>query len=118
MLSKILGVVWIILGAIWFAKPGSLKARLGKKMSKKVKRIVYGFILMFSFLMVGSVMKVPGVMAKILGIVGMVIAIKAIVLITSKTSENLLEWWVKKPIVVFRIWAACVLAIGIMLVIV
>ncbi|MBU1084619.1 MAG: hypothetical protein ABIG55_01080 [Candidatus Omnitrophota bacterium] len=115
MLSKILGAVWITLGTFWVIKPEKLKARFGRKMSKKVKRIVYGFVLLFSFLMIGSVMKVPGVLAKALGAVGMIIAIKAIMLITAKTSENISGWWADKPLIVFRIWAGCLIIMGIML---
>lgn len=115
MLSKIVGIIWLMLGVFWLIKPGSLKARLGRKMSKKVKRIVYGFVLLFAFLMVGSVMKVPGILAKILGIIGMVMAIKAIMLITSKTSETVSSWWVDKPIIVFRVWAGCLVVMGILM---
>ena len=113
MLSKIVGIIWLMLGVFWLIKPGSLKKRLGRKMSKKVKRIVYGFVLIFAFLMVGSVMKAPGMLAKIIGIIGMVMAIKAIMLITSKTSETVLTWWADKPIIVFRVWAGCLVIMGI-----
>ncbi|MDP8258689.1 MAG: hypothetical protein P9L90_04625 [Candidatus Aadella gelida] len=115
MLSKIVGTLWMMLGAFWLIKPGSLKNRLGKKMSKKFKRIVYGFVLILAFLMVGSVMKVPGMLAKILGIVGMVMAVKAIMLITSKTSETVLGWWADKPIIVFRVWAGCLVVMGVLM---
>lgn len=118
MFSKILGIVWVCLGLLWVFKPRVFKARLEKKMSRKVKRIVFGFMLILSFTMIGSVIKVPGIIAKIVGVIGMFIAIKAIMAITSKTSENVFEWWGKKPLTVFRILGAVVFSIGVLILLV
>ena len=118
MLSKILGAVWIVLGVVWLIKPEILKNRLKRKMTRRMRWVVYGFILMFGFLIVGSVLKVPGILSKVVGIIGMIIAIKAIILITSKTSEKLFDWWAERPLKYFRIWALFIIAIGVMLVLV
>ena len=115
MLSKILGTIWILLGILWLARPESLKNRLKKKTNRRMKRVVYGFVLVFGFLLIGSVFKTPGILAKIIGIIGLLLTIKAIILITSKASEKLLDWWAEKPLIFFRIWAAVLLAIGLML---
>ena len=84
-------------------------------MSKKVRWIVYGFVLVFGFLLIGSAFKTPGILGKIVVIVGMVLAIKAILLITSKTSDKIFEWWSNKPVIVFRIWAGIIFIFGIFL---
>jgi len=118
MLSNILGVIWVLLGLLWTIKPEMLKNRLKKKMSRRIRRVVFGFLLVFGILMVGSVLKVPGVLPKVLGIVGMIIAIKAITLITSKTSEKVFEWWGERPVVWFRVWGLIVLGVGVMLIVV
>lgn len=118
MLSKILGTIWIVLGLWWLIKPESLKNRLRRKMSRKVRWTVFGFVIVFAFLMMGSVVRVPGIGAKIIGIVGLIIAIKAIMFITSKTSLKVLEWWAERPVGFLRIWAAFVIATGVMLVMV
>ncbi len=60
-------------------------------------------------------MKTPGMLAKLIGIVGLVLAIKVIMLITSKTSERLFEWWGTRPLMFFRIVALVFLTMGAML---
>ena len=74
-------------------------------MSRKVRWTVYGFLLVFGFLMMGSVFKAPGLVPKIVGIIGIIITIKVILMITSKTSEKIFGWLAKKPLIIFRIWA-------------
>jgi len=116
MLAKILGTIWILFGAFWVLKPKSLKERLSRKMNKKIHRVVLFFMLIFCFLMVGSVFKAPGFIPKVIGIVGMIIAIKVIMLLTSKTSEKLLAWWGDKPLIFYRILAVFIVSIGLGLV--
>lgn len=118
MLSKILGVVWILLGLWWVIKPEALKNRLKRKMSRRVRWTVFAFVFVFAFSMMGSVFKVPGLGAKIIGVIGLVIAIRAIMFITSKTSEKVLEWWGSRSLAFLRGWAVFVLVTGIMLVMV
>jgi hypothetical protein len=115
MLSKILGAIWIVLGLLWLIKPEGLKNRLKKKLNRRMRKVVLGFILVFGFLMIGSVFKVPGLFPKIIGIIGMLIAIKAIILLMSKASEKLFDWWAEKPLIYFRVWALVILGIGLML---
>lgn len=118
MLAKIIGTIWVVLGLLWLVKPESLKYRLKKKLSRKLRRVVFAFILVFGLLIIGSVLKAPGILAKIVGIIGIFIAVKAVLLLTSKTQEKLFDWWAERPIIFFRIWAAFVLATGIMLVLI
>ena len=70
MLSKILGVIWIILGLWWVVKPEALKNRLKRKMSRKVRWMVFIFVIIFACSMIGSVLKVSGLLPKIVGIIG------------------------------------------------
>ena len=112
MLTKILGVIWILLGVLWLIKPEMLKKRLKKKMNRKIKWIVFGFVVMFGFIMIGSVFKTPGVLPKIIGIIGMILVIKGIILVTSKTSDRIFGWLEDRPLKIFRIWALVFLAIG------
>jgi multisubunit Na+/H+ antiporter MnhB subunit len=115
MFAKVLGIIWILLGILWALKPDMLKRRLQKKMNRKMRRVVFGFILVFGFLLIGSVLKTPGILAKIVGVIGMVIAIRGIMLLTSKTSEKVFEWWGERPLVFFRVWGVVVFATGVML---
>ena len=116
MLSKIVGAIWIVLGLLWLIKPEGLKNRLKKKLNRRMRRVVFGFILVFGFLMIGSAFKVPGLLPKIIGIIGMIIAIRAIILLMSKASEKMFDWWAERPLIYFRVWALIILAIGLLLV--
>ncbi|MGD2279446.1 MAG: hypothetical protein PVH45_05075 [Candidatus Omnitrophota bacterium] len=112
MLAKILGVIWILLGILWFFKPEALQNRLKKKMNRKMKWIIFGFVVMFGFIMIGSVFKTSGILPKVIGIIGMILVIKGIILITSKTSDKIFGWLEDRPLKIFRIWALAFIAIG------
>ena len=116
MLAKILGTIWIVSGLLWLFKPESLRNRLKKRMSRKLRWIIYGFILIFGLLIIGSVLKANGLLPKIVGVIGIIITIKGILLLTSKTSEKIFTWWSERPIVFFRVWALFILVTGLMLV--
>ncbi|MEE8359832.1 MAG: hypothetical protein V3S04_02770 [Candidatus Omnitrophota bacterium] len=114
MFYKMLGIIWVILGMLWMIKPDYLRSRLQRKMTRRVKWIVFGFLLTFCFMMIGSIVKAPGAGVKIAGIIGIVITARAIILITSKASQKIIGWWTAKPLVFFRIWGLVVFATGLM----
>ncbi|MBL7071677.1 MAG: hypothetical protein ISS26_05870 [Candidatus Omnitrophica bacterium] len=114
-MAKILGIIWTILGLLWLFKPEILKNRLKRKVGRRMKWIVYGFLIVFGFLIVASVLKAPGLPAKLAGMIGAVIAVKGMLLLFSKTSDRLWQWWADMPLIYFRLQALIVLAIGIFL---
>ncbi len=116
MLAKIVGISWIILGFLWVLKPGALKNRLKKKMNRKMKWVVYGFILMFAFMLIGAIIKAQGFLPKVVGLIGLVVAIRSVTLVMSKASGKVSAWWEARPLVFFRIWALIIFATGIALV--
>jgi len=115
MLTKILGIIWIVSGLFWALKPDMLKNRLTRKMGRKMRWVVYGFIIVFGFLIIGSAVKAPGILPKIVGLAAMLATVKIIILITSRTTEKITEWWSAKPVIFFRIWGLLLLTMGIML---
>ena len=115
-MSNILGVIWILLGLLWTVKPEILKNRLKRKISRKIKFVVYSSIIVLGFLMIGSIIKAPGLLPKIIGILGLFLVIKGILLIMSKATDKLWKWWAERPLLFFRIQGLFCLAIGIMLV--
>ena len=117
-MAKILGIIWIILGILWAIKPAILRDRLKRKMNRRIKFIVYGSLILFGILIIGSVIKIPGIPAKIVGIVGIILVIKSIVLMLSKASEKLWEWWAKQPLIIFRLQALFLIIVGVMLVLI
>jgi len=115
MFSKILGVIWIILGVLWLVKPEILKNRLKRKMNRKLRWIIYGFILMFGLLLIGAVLKAEGVLPKVIGLIGIVITVKAAFLFMSRTSEKMITWLAERSLLFFRTWAIFILVTGLML---
>jgi hypothetical protein len=117
MFANILGGIWILMGLWWMIRPASLKNRLKRKMTRRLKLVIYCFVFSFGILIMGSVVKASGLVAKIVGVVALYLAIKAIVLVTSKTSEKVFEWWGERPIIFFRLWALFFLGAGVYLII-
>ena len=116
MLTKILGIIWVVLGMWWLLKPEALKRRLKRKMNRRIKWTIYGSILIFAFLLIGSVMRTPGIIPKIIILIGVILAIRVITLFATKTADKVLDLWANRPLKFFRIWALVVLASGIMLI--
>jgi hypothetical protein len=112
MLKTILGVIWISLGLWWAIRPTALKARLKRKMNRRIRFTVFFFALMFGVMVAGSVLNAQGIVAKIIGIAGLVISIKAIMVLTSKSAEKVLTWWGERSVIFFRIWALIFIVLG------
>ena len=115
-MAKILGIIWLVMGILWLVKPEALKNRLKRKIGRKMRWTIYGFLIAFGILMIGSVIKAPGLLPKIIGISGLLLVIKGTFLLLSKASEKLWEWWAKQSLLFFRLQAAGIIAIGIMLI--
>ena len=116
MIAKIIGSIWIILGIVWLIKPEGLKNRLKKKMGRRAKWIICVAILILSFSMIGSAFGAPGMLPKIIAIIGIIMVIRIIIMVTSKTSEKIFNWWADRPIIVFRVWALIFLMVGVSMV--
>jgi hypothetical protein len=114
VLSRIIGSIVMFLGILGVINPGGFKRRLVRKMNFRMKFIVYGFVLVFAVLILGSAITAESLMAKAGGIVGLIITIKVIMLITSKSSQKLSMWLDGKPLRFFRVWAVVVFVMGLM----
>ena len=116
MLSKAVGIISIMAGLLWLLRPEALKKRLKRKMSRKLKLTVYCFVIVFGLLIIGSALGAPGILGKAVGIIGLIVTIKIIMLITSKTSEKISEWLADKSLKFYRMWALAIVAVGVMLI--
>ncbi|MFA6635810.1 MAG: hypothetical protein WCV56_01680 [Candidatus Omnitrophota bacterium] len=115
MILRIMGVIMMLFGSVGLISPRMFKARLQRRMNFRVKFIVYGFILIFAVFILISVVKVQGMLSKIAGLAGLVITIKIVMLVTSKSSERLSMWFEKRPPIFFRLLAFIVFVMGLML---
>ena len=118
MLSKILGIIGILTGLFWLIKPEALKNRIKKKINRKIKIIVFIFVIGFGLLLIGSIIRAEGFLPKFIGVIGIVITVKGILLLTSKTSEKILEWLQDRSLLFFRACALFIFVMGIMLMLV
>ena len=112
LLKAILGAIWILLGLWWAIRPESLKARLKRKMNRRIKFTVFFFALVFGIMMAGSVFRAHGLTMKVVGVAGLVITIKVIMILTSKASGKVLTWLGERSVIFFRIWALIFIAMG------
>ena len=112
MALKIVGIVWFLLGLLWLAKPAMLQNSIKKKANKKIKKLIAGVILLMGLSLVGTVFSFPGIISKIIAVVGLSMVIKAIMLLTSKTSEKLIEWFENRSIKIFRVIGLAVCIMG------
>ncbi len=115
MLASIAGVIAILFGVLGIINPQGCKNRLRRRINIRMRFIVYAFILVFAVLVMGSAFRAQGIPAKIAGVAGLIITIKVIMLITTKSSETLSIWLEKRPLSFFRIWAFIILLMGVML---
>ncbi len=104
-----------IFALLWLVNPRAFKNRLQRKMSRRLKFIVYVFIMVFAILIIGSTLKAHGLAIKVAGIAGLILTIKIVMLTTSKSSEAISAWLTGKSMNFFRIWAFIALLIGAML---
>ena len=116
MFYRILGIIWMLAGVMWFIRPEAFRNRLKNKMNRKMRRVVFVFLFVLGIVLAGNIVKVHGILPKIVGLVGMIIAIKAVMLLTSKTSETFFSWWTDKPLSFFRLWSAAMVVVGLMLI--
>lgn len=104
-----------IFALLWLVNPKAFKNRLQRKMNRRLKFIIYAFIMVFAALIIGSILKARGLAAKIAGLAGLIITIKIIMLTTSKSSEAISKWLAGKSLNFFRIWALIAMIMGAML---
>jgi len=112
MLLALLGWFWIITGIIFLFKPEKLRNLLQKKSVKKLKRTFFWLALILSLLLIKSVWGIPGLLAKIILIAGMIGIFKAVFFLKGQTSEALIEWYIHQPIKFFRTGAIIQIIFG------
>jgi hypothetical protein len=72
-------------------------------------------ILVAGLTLVGAVFRVPGIPARIIMLAGLIMTIRAIQLMTTKTSEHVLDWFEGRTVRFYRIWALCVTGMGVLM---
>jgi len=112
MFIKLLGWIWVITGIIFLIFPGMLRKRLQKKSIKRIRKFLFLIVISLSLLLISAAWKSQGALAKLVMILGIVGLFKGFFLLKAKAAEKIIEWFIKKPLIFFRIWAAAQVLIG------
>jgi len=111
MLTKLLALLWIVLGVVWFIWPHLLRNRLKRKMSRKIKWAIFILTFIFGVHLLGVAFRMPGFLAKVAGLFGVMLLIKGVLLMTTQLLEKIAERIVTFPVEIIRLWATgCVVA--------
>ncbi len=112
LLLNILCWSWMLLGIWWFFRPAGIKRRLEKGFRKKMRWIL--FVVFFA--VAGVVFQVgrgiPGILGWILILVACIALLKGLLLVRGRVSDQVLDWWSKQPVSVYRMAAAGLFALG------
>ncbi len=115
MLLKILGWMWALGGVCFLWQPEWLRSALKKKSIKTMRGILFGVIMFVSALFIKGAWGVPGVLAKIVVVFGVIGVFKAFFVLKAKAAEMVIQWFVRQPVWVFRAAAIVQLLVGIIL---
>ena len=55
-----------------------------------------------------------GLLASVFLIIGILGSIKAVFFFSSKAAEKAIDWWLEKPLWMWRVWAASFIVLGIL----
>lgn len=114
MFFRLVGLLWIVLGVWWIMRPQALKRRFRKKVKKTRRKILFLIVTSAVGLFLLAARYAHGIIANIFLIMGILGAIKAVFFLTSKAADKAIDWWLEKPLWMWRLWAACFTAIGIL----
>jgi len=112
MLLDILGWFWIVTGVLFFFKPEWFRKRLAKKGVRKMRKIFFGIALLVGIFIIKATWGVPGVLAKIAMVFGVIAIIKAFLLLNGKATDHLLDWFEKQPVQYLRGFAILQIVVG------
>lgn len=118
MLLKILGWFWVITGVLFLFKPEFLRNRLKKKSVKKLRRFFFAIALALGVLLIKATWGVPGVLAKIVLVCGLIAIIKAFFFLKSASADVVIAWFLAQPLEFLRGWAAVQIGFGVIVLIV
>ena len=115
MFFKIIGWLWIILGIWWIMRPQGIKRRFTKMVKRSRRKVLFIAIILFGGFFFAAAKHAQGFIASILLILGVLAVLKAVFFMTSKASDKILDWWLERPLWLWRVWAGCLVLLGILL---
>lgn len=114
MFFRMIGILWIALGIWWIMRPRALKRMFARKIKKTRRKALFLVIIVLSGLFVFAAGYAHGVIANIMLIMGLLGIIKAFFFLTSKAADRLMDWWLDRPLWLWRVWAGGFVLIGLL----
>jgi len=112
MFLAILAWFWIVTGLLFLINPGFLRRRLQKKSYKIVRRYLFIMLIFFAMLLIAAGAKTEGGLSKFIIIIGVILLIKGFFIIKAKAADRMIDFFMKQPIIAFRIWSGVQLIAG------
>jgi len=105
MLLTLLGWVWVITGILFLMKPQWLRNKLKKKSLKTIRRWTFAIALALGLLLIKATWGMTGWLPTLIFILGLVGIFKAVFFLKSRSAEKVVDWFVRQPVRIFRIFA-------------
>ena len=113
---KILGIVLAILGFVWLIKPQGFKNFIKKKSAKKLRRWIFGLLIVLAIYLVPLAWRIPTLWLRLAVIIlGLVALFKIASGLKARAVGKIAAWLEEKPILGFRIAAVVILILGVLL---
>ena len=111
----IVGSIFILLGVLFLLYPEALRKRLRRKAVWRLRRWFFAAALFFGALLVSVGWKQPGLLPKVLVLIGVAAILKGLLLLNSKATEKITAWVLSRPILHLRIFAVAEIAMGLLI---
>ncbi len=111
----ILGWVWFALGLWWFMRPQGIRKRLERDFRKKLRTLLIITLLAVAGVLFSSGRELGGIAGWLVPIAGVIVCLKALLLVRGKLCDTVLDWWSDRSDRVYRGSAACLAIAGLLL---
>ena len=115
MFSNIVGIIFILLGVLFFLYPESLRGRLRKKAIRKLRRYLLAVLMFFGILLISAGWSHEGLLPKILMVMGIVALVKGLLFLNSKATERITAWILERPTLHLKVFAAGQIGLGLLI---
>lgn len=115
MFFRIIGILWMLLGIWWIMRPQTIRRQFRRKLKKTRRKVLFLIIILVTGLFFSAAKYAHGLLANLFLIIGILGVIKAVFFLTSKATDKIIDWWAEQPLWIWRVWAAVLVLVGILL---
>jgi len=115
LLILILSWSWVILGIWWFFRPAGIRRRFEKRYRKGARWLLLTVLIVSAGILFAVARQLGGLLGILLAILGSVALLKGLLFARGKVSDVVLDWWGAQPTWVYRVAAACLFVLGLLM---